>query len=245
VGKYYHSLFSNALFKNNKKQENCVLPCNFSLDINFFLKMKKLFVVLVCTLAAWQAQGQDFSSSQDSTNTDPAPVVITQDGYDGSQNGSDYKPVSERSFRERLKYGGSAGPFTFSSYQTVIGLSPMVGYMLSDKTVVGVGMSWIFWRIKDPATRTKLSNDLVGYRAYIRQDLGFTQKLNFPLYVFGEAEQYQGVNVKGKYQPAMILGLGMGTAGSYGLSVGYDINYSYDRSFTNSPLVIRVNGFFN
>ncbi len=189
---------------------------------------------------------QDFSSSQDSSRSNnPEPVVITQDGYDPSQGDPSYKPLSERSFKERLKYGGSAGPFSFSRNFTAIGLSPMLGYMLSEKTIVGVGFSYIFLREKDLFTNTKIKDDILGYRAFIRQDLAFTQKINFPLFLTGEIEQYQGVQSKAKARPAFMAGLGYGMAGGYGISVMYDFNFRENLSYNQIPIVLRVTGFFN
>jgi hypothetical protein len=187
--------------------------------------------------------------AQDSTKVqDPLPVVITQEGYVEQSNAQDL-PLSEQSFKQRLKYGGSAGPFQFSSYGSVIGLSPMVGYKLTEKTIFGGGASIIFWRDKDPVMKTKVKRDLIGFSAFIRQDLPFTEKLGFPLHATVEAVQFQGLQIKEKFKPSLLVGLGLGNAGGYGLQVLYDLNYEFGRSFSgsfnDSPLVIRATGFFN
>lgn len=186
--------------------------------------------------------------AQDSTNVqDPQPVVITQDGYSPEMNPQDL-PLNERTFTQRLKYGGSFGPFSFSSFQTIIGLSPMVGYQLTDHTIVGAGASIIFWREKFNGLKEK--SDLIGFSGFVRQDLVFTQKINFPLYITAEATQFQGLQQKFDLRPSLLVGLGMGNAGGYGLQVLWDLNYkndnrSFSGSFNGSPLVIRVTGFFN
>lgn len=186
--------------------------------------------------------------AQDSTNVqDPQPVIITQDGYTPQLNPQDV-PLNERTFSQRLKYGGGFGPFTFSNFQTIIGLSPMLGYQLTDHTIVGVGASMIFWR-QSNRSNIKEKTDLFGYSGFIRQDLVFTQKINFPLYITAEATQFQGIQQKFNLSPALLVGLGMGNAGGYGLQVLWDLNYKYGSSFSgsfnNSPLVIRATGFFN
>ncbi|MES2795754.1 MAG: hypothetical protein V4683_07310 [Bacteroidota bacterium] len=204
---------------------------------------KILFCIAVSLIFSFQIVAQDSTNVQD-----PQPVVITQEGYTPEVVEPEV-PLSEMSFAQRLKYGGSFGPFSFSSFQTVIGLSPMIGYKLTEHTIVGAGASVIFWRLKDPYSNTKEKSDLLGYSGFIRQDLLFTQKLNFPLYITAEVLQFQGIQIKGKYKPAFLAGLGMGNAGSYGLQVlwdfNYDVNSSFSGSFSNSPLVIRVTGFFN
>jgi hypothetical protein len=191
----------------------------------------------------------DKITAQDSTKVqDPQPVVITQEGYSGPEVVQEEIPLNQQTFKQRLKYGGSVGPFQFSNSQTIIGLAPMLGYKLTNHTIVGVGASIIFWRQQLLLNTPKIKTDLFGYSAFIRQDLLFTQKLNFPLYATVEAVQFRGVQTAFDFKPSLLVGLGMGDAGGYGLQALWDLNYDYDKSFTgsfnNSPLVIRVTGFF-
>lgn len=207
------------------------------------LLKQSLFTAIIFTFFIVKTSAQDSLRVQD-----PQPVVITQDGYDQQVNQQDV-PLNELSFKQRLKYGGGFGPFSFSNYQTVIGLAPMLGYRLTNSTIAGVGASIIFWRIKDPFTQTKQKSDLIGYSGFIRQDIPFMQKINFPLYATLEAVQFQTLQGNDKFRPGLLAGLGMGSSGGYGLQVLYDLNYNYTTSFSgsfnNSPLVIRVTGFFN
>jgi hypothetical protein len=210
--------------------------------------MIKITAFSLAILTSIAIQAQEFGSVQDSTRSgNPEPVVITQDGYDPAQGNPSYKPLSERSFKERLKYGGSLGPFSFSDSFSWIGVSPMIGYTLTEKTILGLGLSYNFIRQRDNTTRQKIKTDLVGFSAFIRQDVPFTQNLGFPLYATVEAEQYQGVQQKYQFKPALLVGLGMGSGGSYGFQLLYDLNFDSSRSFTStgSPFVIRVTGFFN
>jgi hypothetical protein len=208
------------------------------------MAISKVFLIVIFTIFFTNIiQAQDSLRVQD-----PQPVVITQDGYTEQINIDDI-PLGQQTFRQRLKYGGSVGPFAFSNFQTVIGISPLLGYKLTNSTIVGAGLSLIFLREKFTSNSPKVKNDLVGFSGYIRQDLPFTQKLNFPLHAIVEAIQFQGIQSKGKARPGFLVGLGMGNAGGYGLQVLYDLNYkfpdSFSGSFNDSPLVIRVTGFFN
>lgn len=201
-----------------------------------------VFLTLICTIFSQKMQAQDSLRVQD-----PQPVVITQDGYDPQTMAQDL-PLNEQTFKQRLKYGGSLGPFTFSNFQSIIGLSPIVGYKLTNSTIVGAGVSMIFWRIKIPG-QAKEKSDLLGFSGFIRQDIPFMQKINFPLHATLEAVQFQTLQGNGKFRPGLLAGLGMGNSGGYGLQVLYDLNYNYNTSFSgsfnNSPLTIRVTGFFN
>ncbi len=199
-------------------------------------------IILLVLLANFTAK----ISAQDSTTIqDPQPVVITQEGYSQQPNPEDV-PLNERSFRQRLKLGGGISNIQLGN-PTMLGLSPMLGYQATNKMIVGVGISYIYIRFKDQLTSTKYRTDLASYRGFMRYDLAFLQKLIGQGFFTAEVEQYRGIQIKQKYTPAIMAGLGMGLASGFGLTVLYDFNYNANSSLnftTNSPWVIRVNGFF-
>lgn len=59
------------------------------------------------------------------------------------------KPVEpKKSFTERLYFGGALG-LSIGSYSSLIDLSPMVGYGVTDDLVVGIGLTYKYYRYKD------------------------------------------------------------------------------------------------
>ena len=61
--------------------------------------------------------------------------------------GVDKRPMSEKSFRERLTIGGSAA-FQLGTV-TLLGGAPQVGYRINDNLLAGVGVTYYFNRFKD------------------------------------------------------------------------------------------------
>ena len=59
----------------------------------------------------------------------------------------DRRPLSERSFRERLTFGGN-GAFQLGTI-TLIGGTPQVGYRVTDNMMVGLGGTYYYNRWKD------------------------------------------------------------------------------------------------
>ena len=61
--------------------------------------------------------------------------------------GVDKRPMSEKSFSERLTLGGSAA-FQLGTV-TLLGGAPQVGYRVNDNLLAGVGVTYYFNRFKD------------------------------------------------------------------------------------------------
>ena len=61
--------------------------------------------------------------------------------------GIDNRPMSERTFKERLTLGGTAA-FQLGSV-TLLGGAPQVGYRINDNLLAGVGATYYFNRFKD------------------------------------------------------------------------------------------------
>lgn len=69
-------------------------------------------------------------------------------------------------FTDRLYFGGGLN-VQFDSFQSVIGASPSVGYMLSNSTSIGAGITYQFINFKV----LNLTTDVYGYRFFLRQNL--------------------------------------------------------------------------
>lgn len=64
---------------------------------------------------------------------------------------------------DRLVFGGNFGA-SFSSYETLIGISPSVGYKVTDRLTLGTGVIYQFYRIKITPFDFKFNN--YGARVY-------------------------------------------------------------------------------
>ncbi len=70
------------------------------------------------------------------------PVVISEEGAQGDLD--EEVDVSELTFRERLLLGGGISGLSFGN-PTSIGVSPMLGYMATNTTIVGVGATYQYF----------------------------------------------------------------------------------------------------
>lgn len=82
----------------------------------------------------------------------PAALCQSDWWYDPDEQGvntagEDRRPLSERSFRERLTFGGN-GAFQLGTI-TLIGGTPQVGYRVTENVMVGIGGTYYYNRWKD------------------------------------------------------------------------------------------------
>ena len=77
----------------------------------------------------------------------PFVLLILVSSYNYGQE-SKNKQSSKRPFKERLFLGGSLG-FSFGNYSSLIEVSPLVGYAVTDRFVVGLGLTYKYYRYKD------------------------------------------------------------------------------------------------
>lgn len=208
------------------------------------MKLNYLLLLGFCFCAA-QATAQDSLRS-----VDPQPVIITQEGYT-QQNQEQAQSVKDLTFKQRLRLGGGISQIQFGN-PTVIGVSPMLAYLTSDKSLFAVGGSYNYYKVKDPFTGAKARGDFGSLNAFYRHEITFLQQLIGQGFAQVEAEQYSGISdKKTKYRPSFMAGLGIGMRQGLGLTLLYDFNFkdtfgnaSGPISVRNSPWVIRSNFFF-
>jgi hypothetical protein len=210
------------------------------------MKLTTMVSVLLLGLG-FQATSQNFAS--DSTSpADPQPVIITQEGYQGSTEIGKEKEFKDLTFRERLRFGASSINLQFGN-PTYIGFGPMVGYQLTPQLTAGVQGSYSYYRVE--TSFGKVRNDIASYGAFVRRDLPFLQKIIGGGFLTAEAEQFRFVQDKINIRPSVSLGVGGNVLNAIGLTVLYDFNYKSGASFNpnrlnniDSPWIIRLNAFF-
>lgn len=190
--------------------------------------MKKLFLLLfLVTVGVSTTYAQD-------------PVVIKEEG---AERDLDEEPdVRDLTFRERLRFGGGINGGTISSFGINIGVSPMAGYMLTNNTIVGAGLTYNY----NSAGSFKLSQ--LGEKLFIRQNIPFLQQIIGQGYLTGQVENYSELsNTQIQYSNPVLIGIGLGAPKGFGISIMYDLNYSTTGmkvSPYGSPLVVQIGGFF-
>ena len=197
--------------------------------------MKKI-AILLCLI---------FFAASPSLLAQDEQVVIKEEGARGDL---DVEPdVSELSFRERLHFGGGLSGLSFGN-PTSIGISPMAGYLLTNNTVLGVGMTYQYYSLSYAGYRATCN--LLGERLFIRQQIPMLAQLLGQGYLTAQVENFNdmtaGTTGNG-YSNPFLVGIGIGSRIGINLSLMYDLNYS-ETSGKQSPygsaFVVQVGGFF-
>jgi len=194
--------------------------------------MKKIVVLFVLLFLGFSSQ----LKAQDT-------VVIKEEG--AVEDLDREKDISELSFRQRLHFGGGISGLSFGN-PTSIGLAPMAGYQLGNQTIVGFGINYQYYSVKD-YYGNRASSSLMGENIFIRHHLPFLTQLMGQGYLIAKAENFHNLsgNTLYQYSNPILVGVGFGAKFGLNLNVMYDLNYT---SSATSPygtaLVVQVGGFF-
>jgi hypothetical protein len=172
------------------------------------------------------------------------PIVIKEEGARGDL---DLEPdVSELSFRERLHFGGGVSGLSFGN-PTSIGISPMAGYLLTNNTILGLGMTYQYYSLSYAGY--KATSNLLGERIFVRQQIPALSAFIGQGYLTAQLENFNNMSpgTTGGYSNPFLVGVGIGSRIGINLSLMYDLNYS-ETSGKQSPygsaFVVQVGGFF-
>ncbi|MCU0446297.1 MAG: hypothetical protein MUE85_15425 [Microscillaceae bacterium] len=150
----------------------------------------------------------------------------------------------------KLNYGGNFG-LAFGDI-TRIDIQPLVGYPLTDKFQMGIGLNYQFYSERGifNGQNYQFSQSYYGGR-------GFMQFLPIPqVFAWAEIETNYGNyynradgTLNKRWVTLPFVGLGYRQSNSDGFSGGmitvlYNLNYNPDFLLYPSPLVIRIGGFF-
>ena len=170
------------------------------------------------------------------------PVVIKEEGAEGDLDAE--VDVRELPFRQRLNFGGGISGLSFGN-PTSIGVSPMVGYSLTNNAIVGLGLTYQYYSANYGSLGTYSSN-LLGQRIFVRQQVPALSQVLGQAYLTGQVENYSNLsnNTGIDYSNPVLIGVGLGSKIGINFQVMYDLNYTAGRSPYGSALVVQVGGFF-
>ncbi len=170
------------------------------------------------------------------------PVVIKEEGAEGDLDAE--VDVRDLPFRKRLNFGAGINGLSFGN-PTSIGLSPMVGYSLTNNSIIGVGLTYQYYSANYGSLGTYTSN-LLGQKIFIRQQVPALSQLIGQAYLTGQIENFSNLsdNTGISYSNPVLVGVGIGSKIGINFQVMYDLNYTSGRSPYGSALVVQVGGFF-
>lgn len=142
---------------------------------------------------------------------------------------------------DKIFIGGNVGA-TFGTI-TNVQISPMIGYKVTDKTIVGATLTYIYY--KDSRYNPEYKTNIYGGGPFARQYL-LDESLDFIDNIFLHAE-YEGLNFEvydgtRTYREWVFSGLVGGGVQSSVLTLTalYNLNHGTNSPYGNSPLIIRV-----
>ncbi len=151
--------------------------------------------------------------------------------------------LEDKGFWDRIYIGGNLG-LQFGT-NTVINVSPQVGYRVTEKFVPGIGITYIYFNFRDPYSNSRYESSIYGGSIFGKYF--FTQ--NF----FAHAE-YEELNLDGydrflgKYSriwvPSLFLGGGynqpLGQRGFIQLLVLFEVLQDVNSPYYRNNPVIRI-----
>jgi hypothetical protein len=152
----------------------------------------------------------------------------------------EYTIEKESNWQDRIYFGGGFG-LSGGSWGTSISLSPIVGYMVSNRVSVGIGATYQYY---------KYQNGLYDYTDN-RWGMQFFGRVNLIKQIFAYAEysflnySYYGDSNDRRVANRLPLGLGIsqpiGPRSALNLVAAYDVLYdSQDQSAYASPWVFTI-----
>ncbi len=170
------------------------------------------------------------------------PVVIKEEGAEGDLDKE--VDVRELPFRQRLNFGAGINGLSFGN-PTSIGLSPMVGYSLTNTSIVGAGLIYQYYSV-DYGSLGAFTSNLFGQKIFVRQQVPALSQLIGQAYLTGQIENYTNLsnNSGFDYSNPVLIGIGIGSKIGINFQVMYDLNYTSGRSPYGSAIVVQVGGFF-
>ncbi|MEA5140374.1 hypothetical protein [Arcicella rigui] len=181
------------------------------------------------------------------------PVVIKQDSTVQDLDEEEEVDVRDLPFRERIRFGGGIGGLQFGS-PTVIAVSPMAGYQVTNDLTVGLAVDYQYYKYRNSAAQNQYGPRVFGqYRLHFLDVIASNMFLQAELqkYYFTQGAIANQPSISNEYKLQTLAGIGAGFGGLqftvlYNLT--YDDTISPITGFRNSPYgspwVIRIGGFF-
>jgi len=155
-------------------------------------------------------------------------IFLNQEASGQTKNSSQLK---EKSFVERLSIGGGLG-FSVGNYSTLIDVSPIIGYSVTDDFMAGVGLTYKYYRYKDyyqnllDGRLEDFKTNMYGFSVWSRY---FLTKTDIPI--------IENIFLHGEVEPLLFTN-------QYSLSLGGDYIDIYGNRYSNTKEQLTLTGVF-
>jgi len=146
-----------------------------------------------------------------------AVILCTTMSLQAQRDTTESKPP----FKDRLVYGGGV-ILNFSNFGTALGLSPRVGYKVTDRYIAGVGLSYIYFSADQYKSNNYAASIFNNFRVldevFLHAELEYGRTQQTQSTVLGEQ--------KFNYEyPALLLGGGYRQSGGGAIGVSFTVLY--------------------
>ena len=147
--------------------------------------------------------------------------------------------VRNLSTRERIYLGGGLNGFSIGD-PTSIGISPSLGYLATNSTVIGASVTYQYYKFQNAST------SLLGKSLFVKQYLPVFDDRIGPIYVTSQVDSYSQLgNSTVNYHTPILIGIGSGNRTGTNISVLYDVNYSAKSiSPYGGAWVVQIGGLY-
>lgn len=222
--------------------------------------MKTTYLPLLMTLLFWLTLAQTIQAQyvpkekreekKDSVQVNPPSTPETPPSPSVDKE-PDKSPNPDRgSFWDRVRFGGNVGA-SFGDI-TSIELLPIVSYMVSDKFNAGIGINYLYFRIRYDVFNFNGQRSTFTYENSFYGGRVFGQYFVTPeIFAWAELESMNGnflnrdtFTEERRWVTSPLVGAGyfqsFGGRGGVNFMLLYNLNYNASTSLYNSPWVTRV-----
>jgi hypothetical protein len=220
---------------------------NYKNNLKVGIKMQKLFIslaLIICCAGVNIAQIEPYVREKEKPSEKPKEA---EEKKEKTTPKKEHKS-SESSLRDRLFFGGNLG---FSSgtnsgiSSTIVDISPMVGYKITDKLQAGGGAIYQYYQTNYYGANASYNN--WGGRAFTRYMLyeSFFPHLEFEYISLDRRRIVNGVQEKYRQGiTSLYVGAGysvpLGDRSSLSLTILYNVLWSEANKYTYSPFSTRI-----
>lgn len=182
----------------------------------------------------------------------PGMAQYVQEDTAKSHAAKPAEPKQPNPFWSKLRFGGNFGG-AFGKYSSYAELSPMVTYMVTDKVMVGPGITYIYQRYQNPYGGYQ-SSHIYGGRVLSRYLITETlfahvelEGLNLPYYKATDSTSTSYVLKRGWIISPLVGGgarLPLGARSAVFVTALYNLAYDSNKSPYSSPFVFRIGATF-
>ena len=145
------------------------------------------------------------------------------------------KDTQERPFRERILFGGGLG-FSLGSYSSMVDVSPIIGYIITNDLVAGIGFTYKYYRYEDYYALVNDNGQPISFHDFKTNMYGLSFWTRYYL-TKTEIPVIENIFLHAEIEPLMF-------GNKYKLDPTGDYRDVYNNRYVNEDERVNVTGYF-